>query len=211
MRFNKTICWNLRCASSDARSHGWISTRQCFCPKCADSRIRKRGCRAAVRHNTCLRGSGRFRSLRREPACNIWRHKDQAGSLHSNSDPEQHYVAAGPHARGLGIGFRLQDADPVSVWVGAHRLSGDGHERGGRRRQGHGRRRVGRHLQRSDRSRRDYSVARWGEHTIVLAYHSAILYPPPDNSGESGLCVSGQSGCVRAQLSCLLSRKRCLG
>ena len=49
------------------------------------------------------------------------------------------------------------------------------------------------------------------EHTIVLAYHSAVLYPPPDNSGESGLCVSGQSGCLRAQLSCLLSRKRCLG
>ena len=28
MRFNKSHRWNVRCASSDARSRGWISTRQ---------------------------------------------------------------------------------------------------------------------------------------------------------------------------------------
>ena len=66
----------------------------------------------------------------------------------------------------------------------------------------------GRSLQRSDRSRRDYSMARRREHTIVLAYHSPFLCPAPDNSGESSLCVTGQCGCVRAQLSCFLSRQR---
>ena len=151
---------------------------------------------------------GRFRSLRRELDCDIWRHNDQAGSLHSNSDPEQHHVATGPDTRGLGIGFRLQDADPVSVWLGAYRLSGHGHGRSGPRRQGHWRRRLRRSLQRSDRSRRDHSMARWCEHAIVLAHHCAVLYPAPDNPGESGLCVTGQSGCLRAQLSCVLPWNR---
>ena len=70
---------------------------------------------------------------------------------------------------------------------------------------------VGRRLQRSDRSRLDYSMAGWREHATLLAHYCSVLYSAPDNPGESGLCVTGQSGCLRAELSCFLPWKRCLG
>ena len=46
------------------------------------------------------------------PACNIWRHKDQAGSPHSNSEPRAALCPSWSHARGLGIGFRLHAPIP---------------------------------------------------------------------------------------------------
>ncbi len=101
MRFNKITvgtCVALVLTFGLAVGSPHVAT---FAQSAQTSRTVSGACRAAVRHDTCLRGSGRFRSLRREFDRDIWRHNDQAGSLHSNSDPEQHYVAAGPDAGGL--------------------------------------------------------------------------------------------------------------
>ena len=75
-----------------------------------------------------------------------------------------------------------------------------------RRRQGNGRRRLGRCLQRSHRSRRDHSMARWREHATVLAHHRAILCSAPNYSRESGLCLTRPSGCICAKLCRLFPR-----
>ncbi len=54
-------------------------------------------------------------------------------------------------------------------------------------------------------------VAGWREHPTVLAHYRSVLYSASDNPGKSGLCVIGPCGCLRAQLSYFLPRKRCLG
>ena len=104
---------------------------------------------------------------------------------------EQHYVTTGSHPRRLGVRVRIQNADPLSVRLGAHRLSGHRHGRGDPCGQGDRRRRV-QVAPFNDPIGRD-AIIQWpGGVNTQLYWHTdyAVLSLAPDNSGESGVRLS---------------------
>src|SRR5216683_831756 len=55
----------------------------------------------------------------------LWRHDFKERRLHCNPYSEQDDVPIGTHASGNHIRFWFRDADPVSIWLRADRLSCD--------------------------------------------------------------------------------------
>ena len=85
--------------------------------------------------------------------------------------------------------LRFQDANPLSVWRGAHGLSSQGPGCGCPR---SSRNRCGCHrrsLQRRYWAKRHNPVAGWRQYSALVSHHSAILRVSPVCSRKSRLCL----------------------
>ena len=110
------------------------------------------------------------------------------------TDPGRHFV-----------GLRLQDADPLSLWHGADRLSRHRHGQGRSRRARQWRRCPGRDVSRPDRPRRHHSMAGRRGHAALLAYERAELRGASDRAREPGLPVAGPGRSVHPRFRRLLA------
>src|ERR1700727_2825592 len=72
------------------------------------------GSGTAIRYNSRLCLTRRFRSLRTQPSYNLWGHGHEARRLYRDANSEQHDVATGPDTGGKRVGVWFQDASSLS-------------------------------------------------------------------------------------------------